>query len=1185
MHFRFATTFPMKALVQADPGGRLPATAEKRFPISELHISLVVCLLLVGTTLPAAEIHVAGGGNDQAGDGSEARPFQTINHAFDVANGNREADTIYLRRGDTFHEILHRPAPRARRPGDKPTPDSVTFKPYGPGTEPPHWKSTGDNILEVGLLRFVAEGIRFTGKRGLYPLAPDCVVRDCILDTESKITAWMKNACGLTVTNCVLGGASNIALHPRRGLLYSFDIPAEGWYRLTTQGHPWHTTYRVSLSNDERFFGDSSRLFRLAKGPLEVRVDGALIADLKRCTVEPADTPDPHEAATLRRTSPYWFLRPGEPVRVTLSAASDTVVPAAVVLTRHADGAEIDRRRLTIHPGATREQSCEFRVEEEGQFNITALVDGQPASSEPVRFVVMNPTPLPAPDRYEPPGEGALVDEIDCAEDPQASGRLYYDSGDARVVDSPLGRYREGGAGTLGGQSHSNAARSWFGYQIHFENLHRPHRVVVDYPDDDFRAFLLVIYEQGRAMRQFDNGVGTGGPRRLSRRVHRREIFLWPRHHDAWLVAHTWRKNAPAAIQRIRVYEMEDGLPPLPVGNSGRYFGMYYEEPRFIDWSHQVSDEPIEFVRTWDRLGSFMRHTGQNLLWYQGISYGIASTETELVTTLRRFGPRSDHFGNNTFRGMLLSAEKHGYGIIADLHEQLAVFEEHLPEGVPIVDTRQTGADGTMATFAPSGDSGYNIVHPAVQDLLLRAFRQVAEKYRDSPAFLGLSFRTMQVINPAYSGFGSERFGYGDFTVGLFEKETGVEVPGGNDPGDPERFRQRYEHLMGPKRAEWIAWRTRKVTDWLSRVAGMLREVRPDLQLFMSPKGGGFQRVPARGMDPGQWAEVPNLRFGTATFIGYHFAGYRMPMSHTQDIRPWDRVKDRYAHMGRHTVALCPNPYMEGGELWKIYPSEMQRHIGPGGDSCGAPDSPPPYYIERVADLMSTGPLWMFADGALAYRGILPRQKQKIARFVRSLPMADFRHSGINLEPAFLWEADHEGERIFYVVNRQVYPVALDLAVEGADQARRLHDGKTVLVVRDALRLELEPFGMEAYAVAGGSRIVDGTVEVPPEEVARLREMIRQGREIVDAALARRQEDGKTPDLKTEDFGLDAYAQAPLEIAAAEKALAERRYDTAERLVRGSYAFDAPDERGFTLPMVYAAMDRWPEGAWNASER
>ncbi len=1141
-------------------------------------VAISATALLAGPT-GAAEWYVANLGNDDTGDGSEGRPFRTIAQAWQAALGNREPDTIYLRRGDTFTDSLSRPMPGRIKLGADPLPDVVTFKPYGPGEARPTWGPENRKCITTGNCRVTLEGLDCPSG-AIYANTPDCVLRDCILGGKpgGNFGRWHRSGDGLAVIDCVVRGQTNVEMHPHQGLMYHFDVPARGWYRLTTY-RAGVATYQVVFPDGRVYEHNGTRVTFLEAGRQTFRIQGPFVNDLEKVSLEPVAPPDPRETIQLALVNPSRFLRLGEAINVRLRLGSDREAKLSVLARRHSDGTVIAQRDIGIAPADLTEERIEFKVSEEGQVDIGVLVDGEPANVETVKVVMMDATPLPIPKQYTPLGEGTLVDEVDCGADPASLDRLYFDSGHAQVVDSVLGKYREAGT-QAGGVGHSTGSKNWFAYQLKIKHPHKLHRVVVDYPDDNYRAMLILLYERNRAFRQFDNGVGTGGVRPNTNQIQQREIFLYPRFEELFFVVHSWRKGAPAAIQRIRVYEYDGDLPPLPVGSAERYYGMYYEEPRLIDWSHQPSDEPIEFVNTLERLGQFMRHTGQNLLWYPTSAYGLTTTETEIISSLNRAGYWGSDLGRKTFRAFLLSAEKHGYGIVAELHEPVQRIGQFVAEGTPIRDTRQIAWDGRVGRMQPSGGSGYNFVHPEVQKVLLAGFRELAEFYQDCPAFMGIAFRSMRMINPAYVAWPDERWGYGDYTVGLFEQETGVDVPVADDPNDLDRFKKRYDFLMNEKKDEWFAWRAQKVTEWLATIAETLRQVRPDLCVFMNDAGGSYRSHPGRGMDPAQWADIPNLRFAIYGWYGPQFAGYSFPMDHSQDIKPWEQAVDRFQWHSSHRAISVMNPYMEGGRLFPMYPKEMLEHFGGAADTCGAPEGVYPFYLQRFADWMSTGDVWLIADGGLTYQGIDPRPKQQFARFFRSLPVAEYKPSPLNLEPVFLWEAQHKGKKVFYVVNRQDYPVELTLNISGPRTAKRLSDGQEFVIKGERLSLSLDPYAMMAFELSRRAQITSGATQIPRQELRALRRKIAQAWDIVRAAEGKLADD-KYAQALTQQLGRDAYQQALLELALADQALKQHRYDTADRYVRGYMPTEARTSRGYALPIVYRAMNRWPEGVFN----
>ena len=79
----------------------------------------------------------------------------------------------------------------------------------------------------------------------------------------------------------------------------------------------------------------------------------------------------------------------------------------------------------------------------------------------------------------------------------------------------------------------------------------------------------------------------------------------------------------------------------------------------------------------------------------------------------------------------------------------------------------------------------FNPLHPTVQEAIVGFVREIGQRYGKYPAFKGISFNMFASAMP---WFGSIHSGYDDYTVGLFQKETGIDVP--VDAKAPDRFSQ-----------------------------------------------------------------------------------------------------------------------------------------------------------------------------------------------------------------------------------------------------------------------------------------------------------------------------------------------------------------------------------------------------------
>jgi len=123
----------------------------------------------------------------------------------------------------------------------------------------------------------------------------------------------------------------------------------------------------------------------------------------------------------------------------------------------------------------------------------------------------------------------------------------------------------------------------------------------------------------------------------------------------------------------------------------------------------------------------------------------------------------------------------------------------------------------------------FNPLHPTVQEAIIGLAREIGQRYGSYPAFKGISFNMFASAMP---WFGSIHSGYDDYSVSLFQKETGVEVL--VDPKAPDRFLQRYEFLTFVCRPAWVEWRCRKIRDLFRRIRAALAEGRADLRVTIT---------------------------------------------------------------------------------------------------------------------------------------------------------------------------------------------------------------------------------------------------------------------------------------------------------------------------------------------------------------
>ena len=229
--------------------------------------------------------------------------------------------------------------------------------------------------------------------------------------------------------------------------------------------------------------------------------------------------------------------------------------------------------------------------------------------------------------------QGKLLHRIDCTQ--EYPPERYFGLGEVKVVDSPIGRYRE----ALG-----DPPTARFGYRFAIDNIGRPHVAVIRYPDDKRRYMCI---NDGTCY-DLTTGVFTGWAQPISNTMLELRQVFWPRWNDCSIVFMTWGAGEPAAVASIEIYELPD-LPPLDVpGDPGdgtrRELGIQYEDPCGTGGSEGAMSRD-EWI---DRVTQYARYSGQSLLvypmaWYHGPLFPFPTRAVRRVRLGRRARSQAVH--------------------------------------------------------------------------------------------------------------------------------------------------------------------------------------------------------------------------------------------------------------------------------------------------------------------------------------------------------------------------------------------------------------------------------------------------------------------------------------------------------------------------------------------------------------
>ncbi|MBN1558405.1 MAG: family 10 glycosylhydrolase [Lentisphaerae bacterium] len=904
---------------------------------------------------------------------------------------------------------------------------------------------------------------------------------------------------------------------------YRFDVPRTGWYTLYVQGAPWAT----DLSLDGRFLihtpfesgvwepgdalgpdgawkpspkGASKTLnLYLAEGSHELTFSRPYhpgLPYLRGFYLQPAA--DLSGRVRLTPDTDYLVFRRGEPFSATLLAGGSEKPETVIVRVREAEGGElVTEQRREVPAGTTNIQATlVLPTDTGGVFDVAVRDTAGKHVARTMQYCVVDTRKPEFPEslRTEP------VEIIDAA-----AREPDYTRGPTRVVRTPAGAYRE--SGDIGRERGTQQA-SWFAYTLNLPETQADYVMRIAYPDDDRRGTAIVLAERN-AHPMPAQGYSTGGVYPLSGAMQTQDFYFTARDRDPRVMFYNWNTGQRAACATITVHRIRGGFPALRYGPEGRMYGMYQEEPmRFLQnfGAKMGTDDALEwpnFKNTAERVGQRLNYAGINL-WFPTIAvYGNMLWPGKAIPGYQIGilppGPaaRKEPLRKDVLRLMLLTAEKYGLNVIGDLHmydvqlDERFAAEAGLDTGGrpgPWVTVSRTGEAGTRGPHRPY----YSPLYPGVQDWTAEVFAELAGRYGNFPAFQGLRIRLL--VEWAFDGwqcFRSLDWGYEDYTVNLFEQETGLEIPA--DPDDPGRFRKRYEWLVHNHYDAWVDWRCRKIYAYHKRLAGILTAANPDLKIHLKPPGSDVSVWREAGIDPSLYRDDPSFVLSVSRF--YPDRDNRDP---GQPVRSAEQREDDRA-VAPLRAAACSRGDGTATALFFMtnhegrYATAAELGYEPSSNSRVYPDATlnPPgiHYLQRFANGMADGNVTLLYDGSHGYVLGQPEYLRPFLREYRALPPIGMQQLG-DTDPAALWYGTEGDNSWFYVANRAWYPVGAAITLNGQPRVERASTGARIETAGNRLSLELEPYAFRVFRNAPDSRPTAMELSVPSSAAENLRAQI-----------------------------------------------------------------------------------------------
>jgi len=825
---------------------------------------------------------------------------------------------------------------------------------------------------------------------------------------------------------------------------------------------------------------------------------------------------------SLTATSDKMVFRAGEPLTMHLMAEKQSIVNEINFDIKDAfTGELVTSFSHNISNGVgLYENNLSIPTNVEGVFNVDVNHAGVGQLARSFQYVVID---TKSKESSSATLSKQLVDRIDATQT-----LPDYTSSSNRVVTNRniVGSYLESKKRGIYGNRNKP---DFFSYKLNLPELGF-YLIEVDYPDDAARAYTISLVESVANPHALDTGVVTGGNYAISNEIQTSRIYFHAREKQPRLLFLNWHSGKRIAIKEIRIYRVDENSQVLmrEMSQSQRKFGVFYEEPmRFTAYfgANRTGSQWTEIYKTTKRWATWSNLIGQNL-WLQSIAnYQHVMWPTNLLSgyapadenSFALLGPVSpfDMQKKDIVRLLLLMAEKYNISFVGELaipasgYLKTAMDRRFSKAASDRVDGEKkpwliVSADGKIGGKSPY-QPYFNPIHTDVQKWIEDVVVEIVMRYKDSPNFDGLAVRLMSWSFASWQGFPSIHWGYGDYTINKFERDTGIKIP--HNVKAPGRFKKRYKWLTKNHYKTWVDWRVTQVTEFYKKLYSRLQSARPDLKLYINTFGPDFSQSdwgkkggwPARyrklqklgwhnllresGLDPLRFKDSSGIIFSNSFQYPAGIRSKRNIRGKAADklgALQWQEAHNPKAiHLsaklkdnGSVAAVRFGNAYMEYDfpVKWIGY-DKIHWRKAKKIRIVGAINPPGRMALKKYAWALAEGNINFMTDGGLGYVLGDPSVLQSFMREYHSLPDIGMTKLGDSKnKDNVLWFGEKNFQGYIYIVNTSGKPSISLVQFDKSAELTRITTGKMLSTdENNVARILLQPFELIAFSVSSSN--------------------------------------------------------------------------------------------------------------------
>ncbi len=793
------------------------------------------------------------------------------------------------------------------------------------------------------------------------------------------------------------------------------------------------------------------------------------------------------------------YLRAGEAetVQVEISAGGKIATPRLGIAVPVPIATTLEMELRTLAGALVASQSVPVVVEQNienismavgslsaGSYRLTCRLPWEGAMGQRIFPIEVYAPQLAAVESDAPLELGALLGSIDCS----LEGQGFVASGPTQVLTVPgVGTYREAGADDF----------DRFSYELDFFTPNgEPVVLEITWPDDKPRSMGLYMYRESTSATQIrdrlSGGVQSGVeyPSAGGMTTTRHIFYPWTSRY--LFEARTMIDGYPAAVASIKAYAINGRLPKLPlltpVGEDQRLFGHMDEDQTFEimingELEQRGPGQKRYLLDPLESLLDYMDYTGQNAMSYPIVRYDFVYKD--LPGAYDGTG-----FLTKGWQQLWLDLfERRGKKLIATINFW-ALPEDLLAPDQYTEEYALYDRSGNVV----GGGGLINPVHPVARQRIMRHIGDVISDLGGHPACAGIKLWFISGRSPW--AFHSLEHGYGDYMMGYFEADTGIDL--GISDTASNRFELRYQALTGTYRAQWLQWRAAKTTELITQVDTLLQSKNPSLAFYLALGSWGsmvetvsseneesfnFTNLfyEAYGMDLAALAALPSVRLSTV----------REPSADR-----WQKHRD-----GRDTTAnelmWAPDKFATIRATGRAASWSYQRYF----ESFNASLNNTVYKSNfQNADIKAHGRFFLqelvqalaATDGQAILIGAQPLgttgrdgYAREFARAYRALPAGAFVDIPGPQDPVVARSLQTANGTYLYFANLSAFPVNGTVSFAGSPAcAEDLSTGKSLSITAGDLALDLLPFELRSFRIDGGAAPTSWNVSVSADATA-----------------------------------------------------------------------------------------------------